>query len=141
MTTTWAALFLVTASAPILVAADKSELQGRRQRAATAFGDGVLIVHAKSVAEDSADGFHQDAAFYYFTGLENILGAILTIDGRSHESWLFLPPTDSGRPPEGSPVSDAVKQAAIEHVVDPSELEGFLNRNGSADYYALLSRA
>ena len=134
MTTTCAALFLVTASTPFLVAADKSELQGRRQRAATALGDGVLIVHAKSATEDFADGFHQNAAFYYFTGLENILGAILTIDGRSHDSWLFLPPrpADSGTlPPEGSPVSEAVKRAGIEHVVDWSELDGFLKKNSS----------
>ena len=37
------------------------------------------------------DGFRQDPAFYYFTGLANTVGAILAIDGRSRESWLFLP--------------------------------------------------
>ena len=29
--------------------------------------------------------------FYYFTGLGNTVGAVLAIDGRSGESWLFLP--------------------------------------------------
>lgn len=135
------AVFLVAVSA---LAADTSEFQDRRQRAATAFGDGILLLHAKSSAEGSADGFRQDAAFYYFTGLENTVGAILAIDGRSQESWLFLP----SRPPlgslEGSPGSDAVKQAGIEHVVDWSELTSFLGKKGIAPttlYYAAVGRS
>jgi hypothetical protein len=89
------------------------------------------------VADESSDGFRQDPAFYYFTGLENTVGAILAIDGRSHESWLFLrsptPPELSVAGPagfEGSPGSDAVKRAGIEHVVDWSELANFLEKNG-----------
>jgi hypothetical protein len=90
-TTLCVTVFLMAVS---VLAADTSELQSRRQRAAAEFGDGILMVHAKSVADQSADGFRQDPAFYYFTGLENTVGAILAIDGRSHESWLFLrPPT------------------------------------------------
>ena len=97
------------------------------------------MVHAKSVVDESADGFRQDPAFYYFTGLENTVGAILAIDGRSHGSWLFLsPPTPNERflagatgPLKGSPGSDALKQAGIEHVVDWSELASFLEKNGT----------
>lgn len=69
MRTNWCAtVFLVAVSA---FAADTSEFQNRRQRAATTFGDGILMVHARSVADDISDGFRQDPAFYYFTGLEN----------------------------------------------------------------------
>jgi Xaa-Pro aminopeptidase len=129
------ALFMAVSA----LAADTSELHDRRQRAATEFGDGILMVHAQSVADESSDGFRQDPAFYYFTGLENTVGAILAIDGRSHESWLFLrsptPPELSVAGPagfEGSPGSDAVKRAGIEHVVDWSELANFLEKNGTA---------
>ncbi|MGA3202620.1 MAG: aminopeptidase P N-terminal domain-containing protein [Bryobacteraceae bacterium] len=114
------------------LAADTSELQIRRQRAATEFGDGILMVHAKSVADESSDGFRQDAAFYYFTGLENTLGAILAIDGRSHESWLFLRPPTRREQLLGPAASDAVKQAGIEHMVDWSELQNFLEKNETA---------
>jgi Xaa-Pro aminopeptidase len=41
---------------------------------------------------DNQDGFRQDAAFYYLTGLENAAGALLLMDSRRHESWLFVPP-------------------------------------------------
>src|ERR1700676_4340731 len=70
---------------------DKIELGERRQRGAAAFHDGILLVHAKSVGDAAADGFRQDAAFYYFTGLENTSGALLAIDGRTGGSLLFLP--------------------------------------------------
>ncbi len=107
-------------------AADSSELRGRRERAAAGFSDGILLVHAASVADESAPGFRQDPAFYYFTSLENIVGGILAIDGRSHESWLFL---------DGSRDSDAVKRAGIEHVAEWSELPKYLERNGRTTLY------
>jgi len=39
----------------------------------------------------AADGFRQDPFCYYFAGLANTVGAVLAIDGKSGESWLFLP--------------------------------------------------
>src|ERR1017187_2804385 len=134
-TNSWAAVFLLTVSPHILLATDGAELRARRERASATFIDGVLIIHAKSEADLVADGFRQDGAFYYFTGLENTSGAILAIDGRSHESWLFLPtrgPDSGGAPPEGTPGSNAVRQSGIEHVVDWSELENFLDKNGNS---------
>jgi Xaa-Pro aminopeptidase len=131
----WAAVFLLTVSAQALPAADTIELLGRRQRAAEAFQDGILLVHAKPGLDTSADGFRQDAVFFYFTGLENTAGAVLAIDGRSRQSWLFLPTRalySKILPPEGSPGSDAVKQSGIEHVVDWSEMESFLAKTGSS---------
>ncbi len=110
-------------------AADRDELQSRRQHAASTFPDGILLVHARSAPDEEADGFRQDPAFYYFTGLENTVGGILAIDGRSRESWLFLPtraPCWKILPPEGSPDSPAVRKAGIQHVADWSELDGFL---------------
>jgi Xaa-Pro aminopeptidase len=111
--------------------------RARRQRAAAAFPDGVLLLHAQSQMSLTADGFRQAPFFFYFTGLENTVGAVLAIDGRSGESWLFLPSkppfASSGLSPEVQPGPDAAKRLAIEHVVDWSELEGFLaSRAGHA---------
>jgi hypothetical protein len=63
----------------------------RRQRAASVCRDGIVLLHASSVLDLAADGFRQDPYFYYFTGLGNTVGAVLAIDGKSGESWLFLP--------------------------------------------------
>jgi hypothetical protein len=82
-------LLLVSISAS---ATDTRELQERRQRAAAAFPGGILLVHARSAVDTTADGFLQDPVFYYFTGLENVVGGILSIDSRLHQSWLSSPP-------------------------------------------------
>jgi len=123
--------------------AETSELRERRARAAAAFRDGILLVHARSSFDLAADGFRQDPIFYYFTGLENTAGALLAIDGRSRESWLFLPSKapfeDAGIRPEISPGPESAKQLGIDHVVDWGELEGFLASRASSPtrlYYA-----
>jgi Xaa-Pro aminopeptidase len=111
--------------------ASGSELQARRQRAAATFSDGILLVHARSAPDDETDGFRQDPLFYYFTGLENTAGAILAIDGRSRESWLFIPTHPlfwKLLPPEGSPESAAVRASGIEQVGDWAGLREFLTR-------------
>jgi Aminopeptidase P, N-terminal domain len=122
-------MFLISCAANVF-AADNNEMHDRRQRAAAAFSDGILIIHARSSLDFAADGFRQDPVFYYFTGLENTVGAVLAIDGKSGESWLFLP-TDPpflklGRQPEVVPGVGAANRLGIEHVVDWSELVGFV---------------
>jgi len=108
----------------------------RRQRAAAAFHDGILLFHASSELDLTADGFRRAPFFYYFTGLGNTLGAMLAIDGRSGESWLFLPShppfSRSGLQPEVQPGPEEAKRLGMEHVVDWFELEGFLASHGGA---------
>src|SRR5208282_2640885 len=102
----------------------------RRQRAATALDDGILLLHAKSTLDFDADGFRQEPFFYYFTGLENTVGAVLAIDGRTGESWLFLPPkgpSRGGLALEAQPGAEAAKLLGFEHVVDWSEMETFFS--------------
>ena len=85
----WLLVLLLTATG-VWVGAQESILAERRQRAATTFHDGVLLLHASSEMDASSDGFRQDPYFFYFTGLENTVGAILAIDGKKGEAWLFL---------------------------------------------------
>ena len=63
MRTNLLVVVLLGISALRCVAADKAELQERRQRAAAAFHDGILLVHAKPRLDIAGDGFRQDAAF------------------------------------------------------------------------------
>jgi Xaa-Pro aminopeptidase len=126
---------LSLAAAGDVFGADKEELRERRQRAAANFHDGILLIHAKSAIDETAAGFREDPAFYYFTGLENTSGALLAIDGRSGESWLFVnpqPPFFKIQPSEVSASPAVAKQLGIEHVVDWSELEGFLAQRASS---------
>jgi hypothetical protein len=71
-------------------AADQDELMQRRARAAKQFSDGVLLLHTKSEIDSASDGYREGAAFYYLSGLENLPGAFLAIDGKNGESWLFV---------------------------------------------------
>lgn len=106
--------------------ADVKELQERRHRAAAAFPDGVLLLHAKTTTDYLSDGYREEAAFYYLTGLENSPGTILAIAAKSGESWLFVPTADLRGGAEIAPGKDAAPKLGIEHVVDWKELEGFL---------------
>ena len=133
----WTLALLLTCTAQVFPA-DQSETQSRRQRAAAAFHDGILLIHADVPGDVSTDGFHQDPLFYYFTGLENTFDAVLAIDGQSGESWLFVPPTAPfpfsrmGLQPEVLPGPYTAKQLGIEHVADWSELESFLAKRASS---------
>lgn len=128
---------------PCMATAENSPQRERRQRAAAEFHDGILLLHASSELEITADGFRQDPLFYYFTGLENTVGAVLAIDGKSGESWLFLPSQPpflkSGLQPEVKPGPEDAKRLGMEHVVDWSELVVFFASHanqGPLLYYA-----
>ena len=124
--------FRVAAGLPAEIASGAQARRVRRQHAAAAFHDGVLLVHARSDIDYAADGFRQDPHFYYFTGLENTVGGLLAIDGKSGEGWLFLlphgPSSKLGLKPEIQPGPEAANRLGIEHVVDWAELESFLAR-------------
>jgi Xaa-Pro aminopeptidase len=72
---------------------DPTEFLARRQSAMHAASDGIILVHSFSGPKNWRDsGFQQDSNFYYLTGLENLRDAILALDGRTKESWLFVMP-------------------------------------------------
>jgi Xaa-Pro aminopeptidase len=112
-----------------MAATESTVLRERRQRAAAAFPDGILVFHANSGLDLTADGFRQDPYFYYFTGLENTVAAVLAIDGKAGETWPFLPShppfLKSGLKPEVQPEVETAKRIGIEHVLDWSAMEQF----------------
>ena len=122
-------LAVVLLGSTCMAASENTVLRERRQRAAAAFPDGILVFHANSGLDLTADGFRQDPYFYYFTGLENTVAAVLAIDGKAGETWLFLPShppyLKSGLKPEVQPGEETAKRIGIEHVVDWSEMEQF----------------
>jgi Xaa-Pro aminopeptidase len=115
----------------------------RRERAAQAFPDGVVLLHAGPDLSDFGDGFRQDPLFYYFTGLADTVSAILAIDGPTGQSWLFLPSrppfTKSGLVPEVRAQAASATRLDTKHVLDWSALEPFLASQAARNaivYYA-----
>src|SRR5271155_3394093 len=123
-------------------ATDRAELKERRQRAAKAFPDGVLLLHSRAAIEYEADGYRENPAFFYLTGLENAQPAILAIDGKSGESWLFIAEVQMRTGGEANwevkPGGESAEHLGIEHVEDWTKLEKFLGdraRSGTKVYY------
>jgi Xaa-Pro aminopeptidase len=133
------AIFVATQAS----ATDRAELKERRQRAAKAFADDVLLLHSRATIEYEADGYREDPVFYYLTGLENAQPAVLAIDGKNRESWLFVAEAKlyGGTVPTWGVKrgADAAEQLGFDHVVDWTELEKFLAtraENGGKVYYS-----
>ena len=81
-----------------------TEYVARRAAALEAFSDGILVLHARPAEKTMEQwGFAQDPTFQYFTGLTELSGAILALDGPEGASHLFLPPAPQafGRTVEG----------------------------------------
>src|SRR5215831_11873620 len=79
-----------------------SDFDARRRAAMEKCPDGILLLHSNSGLKHWDEfGFHQDPSFYYFTGLANLHGAILAIDGEARQSWLFVAPPAG--PPSAGP--------------------------------------
>lgn len=119
-------------------AAELAELKERRERAAKAFADGVLLLHSNATPGIVADGYRERAAFYYLTGLENSPGVMLAIDGKSGESWLFVPPLQRYETREVEGGDATARKLGLDHVVDWAEVENFLAKKislGEQIYY------
>ena len=72
---------------------DSSEFQARRKAVLEKTPEGITLLRSLSGLKHwDESGFHQDPSFYYFTGLANVHGAVLVLDGNQKESWLFVAP-------------------------------------------------
>jgi Xaa-Pro aminopeptidase len=126
-------LFLSCASAQLSI--DSAEHQARRRAVMEKIPDGIIVLRAFSgLKRWDESGFHQDASFYYFTGLANLHGAILALDGTKRESWLFVSPRlgSFGADLHGfdaaflDPGSQAEAELKIDHVVPWDQFSSFV---------------
>lgn len=136
-------LIMVLAGSIHTASAQNNAVTERQHRLAAAFPDGIVLLHASSSMDISADVFRQNPYFYYFAGLGNTIGAVFAVDGKSGENWLFLPShppfARGGLQLEVQPGEEAAKRLGVQHVVDWSELDAFLaSRAGTSQplYYA-----
>ena len=97
--------------------------------------DGIIVLRAFSGLKHwDESGFHQDASFYYFTGLANLHGAILALDGTKKESWLFVSPRPGsfGADLHGfdsaflDPSSETEAELKLDHVVPWDQFVSFV---------------
>ena len=110
------------------------EFQQRRQKAMEILSDGLILIQSKTEPKSyEQHAFLQEPDFYYFTGLNSVLSAILVLDGPNHKSSLFVPPDLDIRtlykPYALLEISKKTEQALlIDNVMDWSELTMFLDR-------------
>jgi Xaa-Pro aminopeptidase len=76
------------------LAADGARYAARRERVYSRLGRDLLIVRSQwAPAYHTQPAFEQDPSFYYFTGADHLLGAILVLDGATRRTEIFLPGT------------------------------------------------
>jgi len=120
-----------------------STFRARRDRAMQVAPDALVVVPSRStIMRENEDGFRQDATFYYLTGLENAVQAVLVMDSRRHESWLFVP-APGKLPGFGSfmyapyayvePGKAAAERLGLDHLVIWDEFEPFVDRRLAED--------
>lgn len=123
--------------------AASSTFRARRDRLMQTAPDALVLIRSRSkLMAENEDGFRQNAPFYYLTGLENAVGALLVLDSRKKESWLFVP--SSGqlprigslmRPPYAYVESgqSSASRLGLDHVVVWDEFAPLIDRRLAED--------
>jgi len=104
------------------------EFAARRARVMAAIGDGVAVLHgAPEMAAEVA--FRQNNQLFYLTGVE-VPRAVLTIDGRTKQSTLYLqtPRRERYNGPDLGPGDEAIRITGLDAVVPRDALVGALSR-------------
>ena len=114
-----------TRAQPLLFtdALPKEEFAARRARVMAQIGDGVAVIQG-ATETNAYEKFRQSNQFFYLTGVE-VPRAILTIDGRTKTSTLYLLPRNErmerSEGPVLTPGEAAVRLTGIERVVPREE--------------------
>lgn len=112
-----------------------TELEARRKAVLEKVPDGIVLLRSYSGLKHwDESGFHQDASFYYFTGLTNLHAAILALDGQQKESWLFVGPRQGSFGAELrawdsvslDPGAQTEKELMIDHVAPWDQFVSFI---------------
>jgi len=124
-----------------------SDFDARRRAAMGKCPDGILLLHSNSGLKHWDEfGFHQDPSFYYFTGLANLHGAILAIDGEARQSWLFVAPP-AGPPSAGptgldritvAPGKASESELKIDHIAGWDDFTQFISSRRAANRRLVL---
>ena len=86
-------LFPSTGTGQASVQVASTEYPERRAKVTAALQQGILIVPSKfDIKAEDQHGFHQNADFYYLSGLGNTPRMVLLIDGPRQQSVLFIAP-------------------------------------------------
>ena len=115
----------------------KEEFAARRARVMAEIGDGVVVI--QGATETAAyEKFRQSNQFFYLTGVE-VPRAILTIDGRSKTSTLYLLPrderTERSEGPVLTPGEEAARLTGIERVLPRDEFAAAVKNLGKRIVY------
>ena len=109
------------------------EYAQRRARILEEVPDGILLLHARPEAKTMEQwGFVQDPSFLYFSGLRDLPGAILALDGPGQAAHLFVPPPPMsfGLPVPGlvpSPGSEAAHEYGVDSVRSWDDFETWVD--------------
>ena len=121
---------LCTAIPALLAQASASAMdhRARRQRVLDPLGTRLLIVPSQQSAKtDDQAGFKQATDFQYLTGISDVVGAVLVIDGSTRRSLLFAP----AKPPALTrpyPRDSDATRLGIDSVLPVDSLEAWLRR-------------
>ena len=97
MRATSLAICFLALSVPPNATPDAARYAARRERAYARLGNDLLVVRSRwATGHVTQPAFEQDPNFYYFTGADQLLGAILVLDGKTRRAELFLPPALPG---------------------------------------------
>ena len=111
---------------------DRARYAARRSAAFERLGSNLLVVWSRwAPSQTSQAGFDQDATFYYFTGAERIIGAILVLDGSTRRAEVFVqrPPPGSLRAlSEGGPSVDRAARLGVDGVSDWNAFAPYVER-------------
>ncbi len=103
--------------------------RARRQRALEPLGPRLLLVPSQqSFKGDDQAGFKQATDFQYLTGISDVVGAVLAIDGNARRSVLFVP----AQPPALTrpwPRDGDATRLGIDSVLPIDSLESWLRRH------------
>lgn len=70
---------------------DRPRYAARRAAAYERLGPNLLVVQSRwAPAPANQGGFDQDATFYYFTGAERLVGALLVLNGATRRATVFV---------------------------------------------------
>ncbi len=122
----------------------REEMIKRRENLMNKVGDGLIILFGEAMDQPAAH-FRQDNDFFYFTGIED-KNAILVLNGKTKESFLFLPHQTAREEimegPNWLKMEKNAERLGLTRVMELSEFEEYLARNTrgpKSKFYVRLS--